>query len=177
MIRKASSIWAFPVRGGRGREKALNVCQYVFGTLAWTVKSKSNELIIKLCFVVQVTKTNITGWNENDWPNKTKCKVCPFQKNLEQAAWEGEPRFWAARDGWDPRSKGRTDGRSGGERRRGWDEQEVVGGAVQMFSKVDRAGSISQEVALVHQQQPASMPKQLINNRQQVWNKRRNENL
>ena len=53
------------------------------------------------------------------------------------------------------RKDGRTDGRSGGERRRGWDEQEVVGGAVQMFSKVDRAGSISQEVALVHQQ-PAS---------------------
>ena len=65
------------------------------------------------------------------------------------------------------RKDGRTDGRSGGERRRGWDEQEVVGGAVQMFSKVDRAGSISQEVALVHQQ-PASMPEQLINNRQQV---------
>ena len=66
------------------------------------------------------------------------------------------------------RKDGRTDGRSGGERRRGWDEQEVVGGAVQMFSKVDRAGSISQEVALVHQQPASRMPEQLINNRQQV---------
>ena len=76
------------------------------------------------------------------------------------------------------RKDGRTDGRSGGERRRGWDE-EVVGGAVQMFSKVDREGSISEPWQSGGGAGKMPQAEQLIknqNNDQQVSNIPHNEN-